>query len=44
MRVVESVRGLYTFIPIRNLCTDFVQIAVRRVRLTVIMKDDRGRI
>ena len=43
MRVVEGVRGLYTFIPIRNLCTDFVPITVT-VRLTVIMKDDCGKI
>jgi hypothetical protein len=44
MTVVKGVRGLYTFIPIRNLCTDLVPIAVLRVRLTVIMKDDCGRI
>lgn len=44
MRVVEGVRGLYTLIQIRNLCTNFVPIAVLRVRLTVIMKDDCGRI
>jgi len=44
MRVVKGVRGLYTFIPIRNLCTDFVPIVMFRFRLTVIMEDDCGRI
>ena len=44
MRGVEDVRGLYTFNPVRNLCTDFVPIAVLRVRFTVIINDDCGRI
>jgi len=36
--------GVYTFIPVRNLCTDFVPITVLRVRFTVIINDDCGRI
>jgi len=44
MRVVEGVRGLYTFISVRNLCTGSVPTAVLRVLLTVIMSSDCGTI